>query len=158
MQGSDYKKIEEKILKFWADRNIFARSLEQRAGKKRFVFFEGPPTANGRPGSHHVLSRVFKDVFPRYLAVNGDEGEPSTFKDHMLVEGDPHQLIEGVIITAFAIQAHHAFIYLRGEYRYLLESLRAVMKAKNFMRSVYQPRQTGPARRISACRRQMLTT
>jgi hypothetical protein len=55
-------------------------------------------------------------VFPRYLAVNGDEGEPSTFKDHMLVEGDPHQIIEGVIITSFAIQCHHAFIYLRGEF------------------------------------------
>ena len=48
--------------------------------------------------------------------MNGDEGEPSTFKDHMLVERDPHQLIEGVIITSFAIQCHHAFIYLRGEF------------------------------------------
>ena len=47
--------------------------------------------------------------------MNGDEGEPSTFKDHMLVEGDPHQLIEGIVIAAYAIQAHHAFVYLRGE-------------------------------------------
>src|SRR3954449_9115889 len=57
-----------------------------------------------------------KDVFPRYLAVNADEGEPSTFKDHMLIEGDPHQLIEGIVITSYAIQAHHAFVYLRGEF------------------------------------------
>ena len=57
-----------------------------------------------------------KDVFPRYLVVNGDEGEPSTFKDRMLVERDPHQLIEGIVIAAYAIQCHHAFIYLRGEF------------------------------------------
>ena len=48
--------------------------------------------------------------------MNADEGEPATFKDHMLIERDPHQIIEGVLITAFAIQAHHAFIYLRGEF------------------------------------------
>ena len=67
-------------------------------------------------GTGQKWSFLPKDVFPRYLAVNGDEGEPSTFKDHMLVERDPHQLIEGIIITAYAIQAHHAFIYLRGEF------------------------------------------
>ena len=67
-------------------------------------------------GTGQKWSFLPKDVFPRYLAVNGDEGEPSTFKDHMLVERDPHQIIEGVILTAYAIQAHHAFIYLRGEF------------------------------------------
>jgi NADH-quinone oxidoreductase subunit F len=67
-------------------------------------------------GTGQKWSFLPKDVFPRYLAVNGDEGEPSTFKDHMLVEGDPHQLIEGIVITSYAIQAHHAFIYLRGEF------------------------------------------
>jgi NADH-quinone oxidoreductase subunit F len=66
-------------------------------------------------GTGQKWSFLPKDVFPRYLAVNGDEGEPSTFKDHMLVERDPHQLIEGVIITSYAIRCHHAFIYLRGE-------------------------------------------
>lgn len=55
-------------------------------------------------------------VFPRYLCVNADEGEPSTFKDHMLLERDPHQLIEGVVISAFAIECHTAFIYIRGEF------------------------------------------
>jgi NADH-quinone oxidoreductase subunit F len=67
-------------------------------------------------GTGQKWSFLPKNVFPRYLAVNGDEGEPSTFKDHMLIEGDPHQLIEGIIIAAYAIQAHHAFIYLRGEF------------------------------------------
>ncbi len=67
-------------------------------------------------GTGQKWSFLPKDVYPRYLAINGDEGEPCTFKDHMLVERDPHQVIEGVILTAYAIQAHHAFIYLRGEF------------------------------------------
>jgi NADH-quinone oxidoreductase subunit F len=57
-----------------------------------------------------------KDVFPRYLTINADEGEPSTFKDHMLIERDPHQLVEGAVIAAYAIECHVAFIYLRGEF------------------------------------------
>ena len=56
------------------------------------------------------------DSFPRYLVVNGDEGEPSTFKDRMLVERDPHQLLEGIAIAAYAIQCNLAFVYLRGEF------------------------------------------
>src|SRR5690349_9961875 len=54
--------------------------------------------------------------FPRYLVVNADEGEPSTFKDRMLVERDPHQLLEGIIVSAYAIQCNQAFVYLRGEF------------------------------------------
>jgi NADH-quinone oxidoreductase subunit F len=53
---------------------------------------------------------------PSYLVVNGDESEPGTFKDRQLLERDPHQLIEGMIITAIANEVHHAFIYIRGEY------------------------------------------
>ena len=56
------------------------------------------------------------DSFPRYLVVNGDEGEPCTFKDRMLVELDPHQLVEGIAISAYAIQCNLAFVYLRGEF------------------------------------------
>jgi NADH-quinone oxidoreductase subunit F len=54
--------------------------------------------------------------FPRYLVVNADEGEPSTFKDRMLIERDPHQLIEGIAISAFAVQCNQAYVYLRGEF------------------------------------------
>lgn len=57
-----------------------------------------------------------KGVFPRYLVVNADESEPGTFKDREIMEKNPHQFIEGVIISAFAIQCNHAFIYIRGEY------------------------------------------
>src|SRR6187402_3957445 len=53
---------------------------------------------------------------PAYLAVNGDESEPGTHKDRHILEKDPHQLIEGVILTCWAIQSNHAFIYLRGEF------------------------------------------
>lgn len=53
---------------------------------------------------------------PAYLVVNADESEPGTFKDRQLLERDPHQLLEGIIITAWANEAHHAFIYIRGEY------------------------------------------
>ena len=56
-----------------------------------------------------------------YLVVNGDESEPATFKDHLLVERDPYQLVEGVIIAAYALQVSQAFIYLRGEFALGLE-------------------------------------
>ncbi|MFN2594067.1 MAG: NADH-quinone oxidoreductase subunit NuoF, partial [Actinomycetota bacterium] len=61
-------------------------------------------------------SFVPKDVFPRYVVVNHDEGEPGTFKDRELAEGDPHQLLEGITIAAWAVGAEKAFIYCRGEF------------------------------------------
>ncbi len=63
--------IEQKILKFWEKNKIFAKSLQKNQSKKSFVFFEGPPTANGRPGMHHVEARSFKDVIPRYKTMRG---------------------------------------------------------------------------------------
>jgi NADH-quinone oxidoreductase subunit F len=53
---------------------------------------------------------------PAYLVINGDESEPGTFKDRQLLERDPHQMVEGIIITAIANEVHHAFVYIRGEY------------------------------------------
>lgn len=70
MMMFDLKK-EEKILDFWKHNNIFEKSLELRQKAKRFVFFEGPPTANGRPGIHHFLGRSFKDLFCRYKTMRG---------------------------------------------------------------------------------------
>ncbi len=74
-------------------------------------------------GTGQKWSFLPKGIYPRYLAVNGDEGEPSTFKDHMLLERDPHQIVEGAIISAFAIEAHVAFIYVRGEFALGIERL-----------------------------------
>jgi isoleucyl-tRNA synthetase len=63
--------LEDEVLRFWKKNNIFHQSMESREGGPEYVFFEGPPTANGRPGVHHVLARVFKDMFPRYKCMNG---------------------------------------------------------------------------------------
>src|SRR6266496_4590610 len=58
---------------------------------------------------------------PAYIVVNADESEPGTCKDRLLMENDPHQLIEGVLIAGLAVDAHSGYIYIRGEYRYLIE-------------------------------------
>lgn len=68
---SELAKREEEILKFWEDSKIFEKSLEQTFGKKEFVFYEGPPTANGKPGIHHLVARAFKDAIPRYKTMQG---------------------------------------------------------------------------------------
>jgi isoleucyl-tRNA synthetase len=66
-----FPELEERVLARWRERDVFRRSLAQRADAEVWSFYEGPPTANGRPGSHHVLSRVFKDVYPRYRTMRG---------------------------------------------------------------------------------------
>ncbi|MGZ5333735.1 MAG: class I tRNA ligase family protein, partial [Solirubrobacterales bacterium] len=66
-----FPELEERVLERWRERDVFARSLEQREGAPVWSFYEGPPTANGKPGSHHVLSRVFKDIYPRYKTMTG---------------------------------------------------------------------------------------
>ena len=73
MRVYDFKKTEAEILEFWHKNGIFDKSLaiRQGRGKKNFVFFEGPPTANGRPGIHHFLGRAFKDIFNRYKTMRG---------------------------------------------------------------------------------------
>src|SRR5574340_1098819 len=63
--------MEEGVLRFWKRHDIFHQSLQSREGGPEYVFFEGPPTANGMPGVHHVLARAFKDIFPRYKTMNG---------------------------------------------------------------------------------------
>lgn len=66
-----YPELEEKILQLWRQREVFQRSMREREGGPEYVFYEGPPTANGRPGIHHVLARAFKDIFPRYKTMQG---------------------------------------------------------------------------------------
>ena len=63
--------LEEETLKFWKEENIFAQSLEIREGAPEFVVYDGPPTANGNPGVHHVQARAYKDLFPRYKTMRG---------------------------------------------------------------------------------------
>src|SRR5579859_4483830 len=68
---ADFPALEERILERWRQRRVFAQSVERRRGAARWGFYEGPPTANGAPGSHHVLARVFKDIFPRFQTMRG---------------------------------------------------------------------------------------
>ncbi len=67
----DFPRLEEEILKFWRERRIYDKSLAQRQGAPRFVFYEGPPTANGMPHPGHCLTRAIKDLFPRYRTMRG---------------------------------------------------------------------------------------
>ena len=82
----------------------------------------------GRGGAGFPTGRKWmflpKDVYPRYLVCNADEGEPGTFKDRVLMEHDPHGVIEGIILSSYACKVEHAFIYIRGEYDLSYQRLR----------------------------------
>jgi isoleucyl-tRNA synthetase len=67
----DLPAVDRGVLHFWHANSVFARSLEQTEGRPDWIFYEGPPTANGMPGTHHIEARVFKDVFPRYKTMKG---------------------------------------------------------------------------------------
>src|SRR6195952_2536428 len=69
--SQSFPALEEQILERWRERDVFQESLRRRAGAEPWVFWEGPPTANGRPGVHHVLARAFKDIYPRYKTMRG---------------------------------------------------------------------------------------
>ena len=70
-KGLNLSKIAENMLSYWEDNHIFQKSISSRDGEKPYVFFEGPPSANGLPGVHHVLARTIKDIFPRYKTMKG---------------------------------------------------------------------------------------
>ena len=68
---ASFPELEERVLTRWRERDVFHESVRRRQGAPTWGFYEGPPTANGAPGSHHVLARVFKDIFPRYKTMCG---------------------------------------------------------------------------------------
>ncbi len=70
-KGLDLPNVASEILDYWKDNNIFEKSVTTREGAAPYVFFEGPPSANGLPGVHHVLARAIKDIFPRYKTMKG---------------------------------------------------------------------------------------
>ncbi|MFH6767570.1 isoleucine--tRNA ligase [Gaetbulibacter aquiaggeris] len=70
-KGLDLPKVAEEILSYWQVHNVFEKSVTTREGHEPYVFFEGPPSANGLPGVHHVLARAIKDIFPRYKTMKG---------------------------------------------------------------------------------------
>ena len=70
-KGLNLPKVSEEILDYWSKHNIFEKSISTREGKDSYVFYEGPPSANGMPGIHHVMARTIKDIFPRYKTMKG---------------------------------------------------------------------------------------
>ncbi|MDO6595654.1 isoleucine--tRNA ligase [Oceanihabitans sp. 2_MG-2023] len=70
-KGLNLPNVADEILNYWEENNIFEKSVTTREGAKPYVFFEGPPSANGLPGVHHVLARAIKDIFPRYKTMKG---------------------------------------------------------------------------------------
>ncbi|MDB9778302.1 isoleucine--tRNA ligase [Polaribacter sp.] len=70
-KGLDLPNVAQEMLSYWEENNIFEKSVTTREGKEPYVFFEGPPSANGLPGVHHVLARTIKDIFPRYKTMKG---------------------------------------------------------------------------------------
>ena len=103
-------------------------SLRKALGMTREAVQAEVDQANllGRGGAGFPAGRkwsMLRKAEPVYLVVNGDESEPATFKDHMLIEQDPHQIIEGALITAYAIGAAQAFVYVRGEFALGIERM-----------------------------------
>ncbi len=70
-KGLNLPNVANQMLKYWEEKKIFEKSISSREGNQPFVFFEGPPSANGLPGVHHVLARAIKDIFPRYKTMKG---------------------------------------------------------------------------------------
>jgi isoleucyl-tRNA synthetase len=70
-KGLDLPKVADEVLAYWKENNIFEKSVTTREGKDSYVFYEGPPSANGMPGIHHVMARTIKDIFPRYKTMKG---------------------------------------------------------------------------------------
>ena len=70
-KGLDLPGISKTVLQDWKDKEVFQKSVDQREGQPSYVFFEGPPSANGLPGIHHAMARTIKDIFPRYKTMKG---------------------------------------------------------------------------------------
>lgn len=85
LEKINYPEVEKEILKFWEQNNIFDKSVTTRDSKKSFTFYEGPPTANGKPGIHHVMARTLKDLTCRYKTLKG-------FQVHRKAGWDTHGL------------------------------------------------------------------
>lgn len=84
-KGLDLVSTNQEVLKEWEKKDIFHKSIDEREGEPQFIFFEGPPSANGHPGIHHVLARSIKDTFNRYKTMQG-------FQVHRKAGWDTHGL------------------------------------------------------------------
>src|SRR5215208_3691199 len=74
----DFPELEREVLELWERTGAFEKSVESRPEERPFIFYEGPPTANGKPGFHHALSRAFKDLIPRYKTMRGSRARTTS--------------------------------------------------------------------------------
>jgi isoleucyl-tRNA synthetase len=127
------REVEEELLERWKSEDLFGKSLAARAGAKEFVFFEGPPTANGRPGIHHVVSRTVKDLFCRHRAMLGfhvarkagwdTHGLPVEIEIEKALGISGKQDIEKVGVEEFNRRCRESVWKYRGEWQALSERM-----------------------------------
>jgi isoleucyl-tRNA synthetase len=129
----NFAELEEQILKFWKNNKIFDKSLEKTKNCEKFIFYEGPPTANGEPGVHHVLSRVFKDIFPRYKTMKGyfvprkagwdTHGLPVEIEIEKSLNINSKKEIEKIGIEKFNKLCRESVVKYEGEWKRLTERI-----------------------------------
>ncbi|MDE3056813.1 MAG: isoleucine--tRNA ligase [Bacteroidota bacterium] len=118
-----YSEVEKEILAFWEAEKIFNKSVSEREGKPAFTFFEGPPTANGRPGIHHVMARTLKDAICRYKTMSG-------FQVHRKAGWDTHGLPVEIEVERMLGFKHKDDIVAFGVEKFNEECKRSVWKYK----------------------------
>jgi isoleucyl-tRNA synthetase len=119
----NYSNLELEILKFWKEHQIFEKSISTREGKLGFTFYEGPPTANGRPGIHHVMSRTLKDLVCRYKTMRG-------FQVHRKAGWDTHGLPVEIEVEKMLGFKHKEDIVRYGVSKFNEECKKSVWKYK----------------------------
>ena len=130
----DFVAIEESELARWRDQDVFARTMAQREGATPWVFYEGPPTANGKPGLHHVWARVYKDLFCRYQTMRGHyvarragwdtHGLPVEVQvEKQLGISGKQAIVEGVGIEEFTRLCRESVLTFVGEFERLTERI-----------------------------------
>ena len=120
----DYARLEEEILKFWKEHEIFQKSVSSREGRPGFTFYEGPPTANGRPGIHHIMSRTLKDLVCRYKTMRG-------YQVHRKAGWDTHGLPVEIEVEKMLGFKHKDDIVKYGVARFNEECRKSVWKYKS---------------------------
>ncbi|MBI1805306.1 MAG: isoleucine--tRNA ligase [Ignavibacteriae bacterium] len=119
----NYSQLEQEILKFWKESSIFEKSVSSREGMPGFTFYEGPPTANGRPGIHHVMSRTLKDLICRYKTMRG-------FQVHRKAGWDTHGLPVEIEVEKMLGFKHKDEIVKYGVAKFNEECRKSVWKYK----------------------------
>ena len=133
--------IEGKVLEYWRTNHIFEASLKKRAGKKKFIFYEGPPYANGKPGIHHVLARVFKDIILRYKSMRGYDvprragwdthGLPVEIATEKALGITSKKYIERIGVAAFNAKARELVWQYKTEWERMTERIGYWLDLKN---------------------------